>query len=258
VNSLLQDIVTHQILTFILIFVRIGTAIMIMPGVGDSFVSERIRLHMALGLTLVMTPAMMPFMPSVIPPTLSLLVLIASEFVTGLFFGTISRILVMALDTAGMLISTQAGLSNAQLFNPALASQGSLVGAFLTVTGVLLLMVTGMHHLLFMGLKESYTLFPVGNLPEPGDMSEMMGRAVSASFLLGFQLAMPFIILTTMMYIGMGVLARLMPQIQIFMIATPLQIMLSLMMLSMTVSAIALFWLGKFEDGMVYFLSVPG
>ncbi len=254
--TLLEDFLTTGVFAFIIIFVRFGTALMIMPGIGDSFVPNNIRLMIALAICLVMTPVMLPFMPSPLPAFATMMVLIVMEFITGLFIGTIARILMTALDTAGMMISMASGISNAQVFNPAMSVQGSLFGAFLSVMGVTLLFITNMHHLMIHGLVESYHMFPIGGIPDTGSMAELITKAVSSAFLVGFQIAMPFIVISLMIYVGMGVLSRLMPQIQVFILAVPIQILLALMTLSFVISTIMLFWLTTFENGMVYFLSL--
>lgn len=254
----LEHFLTAGVFAFILTFVRIGTAITIMPGVGDSFTPQTIRLYIALGLSLVLAPLVAPLMPAVIPGGAALFILIIMEFIIGLFIGTMARVFMMALDTAGMIISMQSGLGNAQLFNPAFSSQGSLVGAFLSVTGVIVLMATNMHYMLFYGLVESYKIFPVGTFPLAGNMAEMMASAVGASFLVGVQIAAPFIIVGMLIYIGMGILSRLMPQVQVFMLAVPLQIVILLLTLAIVLSAGMLFWVGRFEEGMMYILSAGG
>lgn len=255
---MLQEFLTSGVFAFIIIFVRFGTAMMIMPGIGDSFVPANIRLYIAMGFSLALTPVLQQMVPTPLPAFGTMLVLIFIEFVTGLFIGTIARILMMALDTAGMLISMASGISNAQVFNPSLAVQGSVFGAFLSVMGVTLLFVTNLHHLLLMGLVESYEMFPIGGVVNTGSMAELMARAVSASFLTGFQIAIPFVVISLVLYIGMGVLSRLMPQVQVFMLALPIQILLALVTLSITLSASMLFFISRFEDGMVYFLSQSG
>jgi flagellar biosynthetic protein FliR len=255
---MLQEFLTTGVFAFIIIFVRFGTAMMIMPGIGDSFVPSNIRLYIALGFSLALTPVLQPLVPTPIPAFGAMLVIIVVEFVTGLFIGTIARILMMALDTAGMLISTASGIANAQVFNPSLAVQGSVFGAFFSVMGVTLLFVTNLHHLLIYGLVESYQMFPIGGVPDTGSMAELMAKAVSASFLTGFQISLPFIIVSLFLFIVMGVLSRLMPQVQIFMLALPAQILLALVTLSITLSSIMLFFISRFEDGMVYFLSQGG
>lgn len=255
---MLEQFLVSGVFAFMVIFVRFGTAMIIMPGIGDSFVPGNIRLYVALGFSLALTPVLQQMVPSPMPAFGTMVSLLVVEFITGLFIGTIARILMMALDTAGMLISMASGISNAQVFNPTLAVQGSIFGAFFSVMGVTLLFVTNLHHLLLYGLVESYELFPIGGILDTGSMAELMARAVSASFMTAFQIATPFIVISLLLYIGMGVLSRLMPQIQVFMIAIPVQILLALITLAITLSASMLFFLTRFEDGMVYFLSKGG
>ncbi len=254
-QGMLETFLSTGILAFLLTFSRVGTAMMIMPGLGDSFVSERIRLHLSLGFTLVLFPVTQPYMPNPVPPLYSLVALIGMEMIIGLMIGTVARIFMTALDTAGMVVSSQSGLANAQVFNPTLATQGSVMGAFLSVTGVVILFSTNMHHLLIMGVVESYQQFPVGQLLDTGSMAELIAKAVTASFEIGVKIAAPFIVLTLLVYVGMGVLARLMPQIQVFMVALPLQILLSIMLLSIVLPVLFLSWLTDFKSAMFYFFS---
>lgn len=254
----IEEFLVSGVFAFMLVFTRIGTAFLIMPGIGDSFVPTNIRLMMSLAIAFVLTPVIQPFIPDPIPAFPVLVALMMMEFVIGLFIGTIARIFMIALDVAGMLISTTSGLANAQVFNPSLSTQGSITGALLSMVGVVLLFATNLHHLLIYGVVESYDMFPVGGVPDAGSMAQLMTQAFSASFLIGFQIAIPFIVVAMMLYIGMGVLSRLMPQVQVFILALPVQIVLSMVTLSLIISAAMLFWMTKFEDGMTYFLSTAG
>ena len=241
----LQDFLSTGVLAFMLTFTRMGTAIMIMPGLGDSFTPDKIRLQIALGISFVFFPLIAPQIPHPFPGTFMLIYLIGTEFMIGAFFGMISRILMMALDTAGMLISSASGF----------ATQGSLIGAFMSVTGIVILFATNMHHLLITGLIESYQLFPLGVMPDSGDMAQMIAKTVAESFAIGVKLGAPFIVMTFVLYIGMGALSRLMPQMQIFMITLPLQIFISLVIIMMTLSAVYLYWAAQFDQDMTFFLS---
>lgn len=256
-EATLQDFLTTGIFAFILTFVRVGTAVMIMPGLGDSFVPERIRLLVAVSLAFVLFPFTAQYIPAGVPSTFELITLISSELVIGLFFGTVARIFMMVMDVAGLIISISSGLSNAQVFNPTLATQGSLVGAFLSVTGVVVLFATDLHHLLIKGVLDTYLLFPVGDIPDYGSMAEFMSRTVAASFSIGVKIGSPFIVLTLLVYIGMGVMARVMPQVQVFLLALPLQVLVSLVLLAFVVFGIFTYWIGEFEEGMIFLLSPP-
>ena len=253
-NDLIASFLQQGVFAFLLTFVRIGTAIMLMPGVGDSMTPANVRLYFALALSVIATPMVADVLPHTIPGAAAMLLLIGKEFVIGAFIGTIMRIFLAALDTAGMLISVSSGLGSAQLFNPSFATQGSLISSFLTLSGVLFLFATNMHHLMFEAIFGSYNVFPVGALPDSGSMASMIQRVVSGSFLIAFQLSAPFIVITLMFYICMGVIARLMPAIQVFQLALPAQILLSLSAFMLCVSSLMLFWTQKFQDGMTFFL----
>ncbi len=255
----LGEILTLGIAAFMLAFARIGTAVMIMPGLGDSFAPTQIRLHIALGLTLALLVLILPFMPmDVLTQTglnpMRFLPLLFGELIIGLLFGTMARIFMTALDTAGMVISIHSGLGSAQIFNPSMASQGSLLGAMLSISGVMFIFATNMHHVLIMGVAESYRLFPLGAMPTSGDMAHGILRAVAASFALGVALGGPFIAVVLVLYLGMGVLSRLMPQMQVFLVAIPLQILICLLILAMTLGTILMVWAERLGGAMGPFL----
>ena len=257
-DSLIQTYLNFGVLSFILVFVRVGAAFTIMPGIGDSFTPATIRLYIALGLSFILAPIVYKYLPPDIHVGPQFLIMVIMEFIVGLFIGTLARIMMAALDTAGMAISVMSGLGNAQLFNPAAATQGSLVGAILSVAGVLLVFVTDLHHLLIMGVINSYELFKIGTVPDTHDMAETITTFITRSFAIGIEIATPFMVIGMIIYIGMGVLARLMPQIQVFMLALPLQIMLAFVTLSIVISGSFLYWLNNFEDNMVTFLQAAG
>ena len=101
---------------------------------------------------------------------------------------------------------------------------------------------------MFLAIADSYRMFTVGNLPLIGDMAETIARLVADSFLLGMQLASPFIVVAVVYNVALGLLARLMPTLQIFFIAMPLQIILGIIVLATVVSSMMLWFLTNFAD----------
>lgn len=261
-ESLLQDIVIGQVYAFVLVFVRIGTAMMIMPGIGDGFVPEKVRLLFALAFSAALTPILAAHLPEFTVAGPAFLSLLVGEFVMGAFIGGIARIFMTALDTAGMLISMHIGLANAQIFNPAMATQGSVMGAFLSITGALLLFATNLHHLLLSALIDSYQMFPPGDLGInfAGDLANAIARAVTQAFAIGFHFAMPFMLVTTMIYIAMGILSRLMPQLQVFILSMPVQILVGFLTFVLVGGAGMLYWMVQYEDAIQIFMApfAPG
>lgn len=251
-QSLLQQFVVDQLLIYILTFARVGTVMVLMPGIGDSFVAMRIRMLFALAFTAAVAPLTEPYLPDV-TSNAQLIFLLLSEMVVGFFIGTIARIFLAALDTAGMFIGMQIGLGNAMVFNPQMASQGSVVGAFLSVCGAVLLFSTNLHHMLIFGMMDSYKAFPVGAVPPAEDMAQTVSLAVAKSFAIGFYMAAPFIMVSLFLYIAMGILGRLMPQIQVFILALPAQIALGFMVFFASFSALMLYWLSHYDEAIQLF-----
>lgn len=224
---MLNEILTADAFAFGLVFARLGSAVMLMPGFAESYVSPRIRLMLALALTVVVTPVVSVHLPPMPTAMVGAAVLVGGEVVIGLFLGGLMRLLVSALHVAGVIIGFQTSLSNATFFDPSSSQQGALIAAFFNILGVFMIFVTDLHHLMLMAVADSYTLFKPGGTLQFGDFSQMMIRLLSESFALGLQLAAPFIVVGTVFYAGLGLLGRLMPQVQVFFIAVPLQIMIA-------------------------------
>jgi flagellar biosynthetic protein FliR len=250
-QSLLQDLIVGHVFAFLLIFMRLGTALMIMPGIGDTFVSPQLRLSFALAMSFVLTPFLAHNLPAPPAQAYVMVELLLTEAFIGLFIGTVMRIMIGALDTAGAVISIQAGYSNALVFNPMTATQGSLIGALYSVLGVTLLFVTNLHHYMLASVVDSYALFPAnGHMLDVESTLQIIQRTVSVAFKIGVELATPFLIVGTLVQVGFGLLGRLMPQVQIFFLALPVQILISLVMLTMVLSAGILYWLNAFQNAL--------
>ncbi len=248
-QSFLQELVVGNIYAFLLIFMRFGLAMMIMPGIGDGFVTPTVRLLFALAVSFVLTPVLSPNLPVIPPHTGALIVLLTSEAFIGLFIGTVMRIMVSALDTAGSIASVQSGLSNATLLNPMTEAQGTVMSAIYSSLGVTLLLMSDLHHQMLASIVDSYRLFPASAaFPDMGAIAEVVGKTVTVAFKIGVQLAIPFLVVGTLLQVGFGMLGRLIPQIQIFFLAMPLQIFLSLITLLLVLSAGVMFWLNGYES----------
>jgi flagellar biosynthesis protein FliR len=252
--NLLSGLIISQIWAWMLVFARVGMAFSVMPTLGDAFVSMRARLLLSLMVSLLVAGALGDQLPKMPESPFALMVLMFSEITVGLFIGTVARLLVAALETAGGIIALQTGLSNAQMFNPAMASQGSLPGALLGWLGLLLIFATGLHHLLIMAVVESYQTFKPGAPLPVSDMAEHIAKVVERSFVIGFQMATPFVVAGMLFSLALGLLSRLAPQIQVFFLFMSVQVALGLFLFAVTLSAIMTFWLTEFEQSLVAFL----
>ncbi len=252
--NVLQQLLGEQIFVWMLVFLRVGTAFSVMPTIGDAFITPRTRLLFALAVSVVVAPVIRPQLPPMPGSPFELLVLAAGEMTIGIFLGTIARLLMGTLEVAGTIISLQSGLANAQIFNPALATAGSLPGALMGWLGLLLLFVTDLHHLLIMAVVDSYSTFTPGAAIPVDDMANVVGQLVSKSFLLGVQMSAPFLITGVLFALALGLLNKLAPQVQVFQIFTSVQVLMGLFLFALTLGAMMLFWLSRFESSFIELL----
>ncbi|MEX2644156.1 MAG: flagellar biosynthetic protein FliR [Acetobacterales bacterium] len=242
------------IFPYLLVFARLGAALSLIPPLGEEFVSMRVRLLLALALTVVVKPVVSAGIPGMPAGAVELFLLLGGEIFVGAYIGLVGRILLMALVTAGTIAAFMSSLANAMVSDPVTGTQSAAMATFLMLTGLTLLFVTELHHLVIRALVDSYVLFVPGELPPIGDFSEVITRVVAQSFLIGFQLSAPFVVVSIVMFISMGFLARLIPTIQVFFIVLPLQILTALAILGVTLSGLMLFFIGRFEGEMVRYL----
>ena len=253
----LQDYLPVQAYALILVIVRLGGLVFLLPGIGESFVSARIRMMFLLTMSIVVAPMVVTYLPAV-PPTLpELFLYVFIEFMIGTFFGLVGRTLLLTLASAGMIISFSTGLANAQVFNPSVQGQGTSISLLLSTLAIMVVLATDLHHMLILALINSYTLFPPGAPIPIDDMSLAYTRLVADSFEMAVQLSAPFILFSLMFFVTLGVVSRLMPQLQIFFIGLPIQILMGFTIMIAILGTMVEVFLRYYEDGIASYL-VPG
>jgi flagellar biosynthetic protein FliR len=252
---MLAELLPLDVFAVFLVFVRIAAALMLLPGIGEAYVSVQIRLAAAAVLTVAISPLVIGTLPILPATPLELLMLILGELVVGLLIGAAARLMMSALHVAGTVIAFQSSLGFALFIDPTQGTQGALIAAFLSLLGLVLIFATGLHMMMIRALADSYVLFTPGQMPPVGDFAALAVRYVSSSFRIGIQIAAPFIVFGLVFYIGLGILARLLPQIQIFFIGIPLQIFLSLTIFGLVLAPMMIWFLDHFEVRFVELLA---
>ena len=234
----LEEFLPAQVYAFLIVLARTGSMLVLMPGIGEGYIQIRIRLFFGLAFALAVTPIVAPFLPPEPESIPGLFAMVFGEVVIGLYFGLVGRILLLTMDTLGRIVSFQIGLAAAQIFNPTISEQGTLVGLFLTTLGILFLFIFDLHHVLLRAIVDSFTLFQPGVVPPFDDLAEALGRVTADSFKIAVQFSAPFLVLGLIFYTCLGILARLMPQLQIFFIGIPVQLLMGLAALFVILSGL--------------------
>jgi flagellar biosynthetic protein FliR len=232
---------------FLLMFARIGTMVMLLPGLGEITIPMRVRLVVALALTAVLFPLHRAAFQVNLQSPGPVVILLGQELLIGAVLGLTARLAISALQVAGSIVAQQLGLGFVTAVDPTQGQQGVIVGNFLTVLGITLLFATDLHHLLIAALHESYALFRPGELPLTGDVAAVTVRTIGSAFRIGVQLSAPFLVFGLVFNLSLGVLSRLMPQMQVFFIGLPLSILLGFVVLLLVVGAMMGTFLGYLE-----------
>jgi flagellar biosynthetic protein FliR len=235
---------------FVLIFARIGTLVMLLPGLGERSFPVRVRLSVAVLLTLVFYPVVSSYYPSPLGPITTVIGLLFTEVAIGLVLGIAGRIMLGVLQTAGTIIAQQLGLGFVTAVDPSQGLQGALLGTFLTLLAIALIFATDLHHMAIAALGQSYHIFRPGTLPDVGDAAKYAGELVAGSFKIAVQISAPVLIFGLIFNVGLGVLARLMPQMQVFFIAMPASILLGFIVLTLVLSTMMGVFISYMQDGL--------
>lgn len=249
----MTELFSITLYNYLMIFMRIGAVFMLMPGFSASYINIQIRLILALAITLITIPIIAPLLPPEPKEFSTLFQYIINEITIGIFLGIAMQVLFFALNLAGSIASQAIGFSNAQIFDPTFQTQTMLIESFLSIIAVTFIFITNIHHIMFEAIIDSYHLFIPGAPIPWGDFANHMTDNVTKSFTFGFKLGSPFIAFTIIFYSGIGLVSRLMPQLNIFFLSLPLQIYLGIGVLFLTAPVIIAFFFRYFDEGLYIF-----
>lgn len=235
----------------LIVFLRIGAAMAALPGLGEQVISVRVRLVVALMLTAIVTPSVMPHM-HLPPPGFPVFVLaLVTESISGLFLGLMLRLFIMAIQTAGSIAAQSTSLS--QLLGQSGMDPMPAIGHILTMAALALIMATGYHVRAAGFIVLSYDLIPALSFPNPADVADAGRTRVTQSFALAFSLAAPFVILSVLYNLTLGVINKAMPQLMVAFVGAPVITMGSIALLLISAPVMLAVWLNSFEA----FLAAP-
>lgn len=242
----LENIAAGWIFGYLLVVARLGSALVFMPGFGETQIPVQPRLFMALLICAALYPATP--VPRMLPAQTSELAwMLGAEVSIGLWMGLTARILLAAMEFAGFQIGQVSGLANA--FGPSLGSfeGATLVASLLLIAAVTLILVLDIHHLIIEAMLYSYTAFPFGLLPTD-DLASQIVRAAQHSIYIGTAIAAPFFVMSVVLNIGLGLANRMMPQLPVFLVGAPVLIAVGFIILLVAAPSMLEFFLMDFAN----------
>ena len=236
---------------FALVLCRCSGAMLLLPGLGEAEIPATVRA----GLVLTLVALILPSVGMVAPPEgWRTAAMVAAELLCGGVLGWLARCVTLALPMAGQIMSYMLGLTSIISPDPALGQSSAMMRLFSLAVPVLVF-GTGLWALPVEAIAGSYTLVPPGALLSIPDSVQAGVGAVASAFGLALRLAAPLILANIIWHSALGVIARLIPQLQVYFAAMPGQIIAGLLLLSLLATGMTEVWLETAQDS---FAILPG
>ncbi len=217
-------------------FFRIAGLLMVAPVIGTRSVPVRIRLIIAIAITLVIAPVV-PSFNYVDPLSIKGLFISIEQVVIGIAMGLTVRVIFVALEVAGQMIGQLMGLMLASMVDPTNGNQVPIIGQFYLLLATLLFLAIDGHLFMIRHLAESFYLMPIGN----GGISQegiwIFINWISVVLATAVLIALPVIVSMLIVNIGFGVLTRSAPQLNIFAVGFPIMIIMGILVIMITLDS---------------------
>lgn len=230
---------------FVLVFMRVGAVVALLPGFGERAIPARVKLALAFAFALVVAPMLGPELLALEPGRPFLLMLVF-EAAAGLAIGISLRLTVMALQLAGSIAAQSTAL--AQMFGASVGPDPMpAIGNLLTMAGLTLAVVANLHVKAALAMAGSYEVLPLGAALPASDLATWGTARVAQSFALGFSLAAPFVIAAFAYNLALGAINKAMPSLMVAFIGAPAITAGGMLILLLAAPLILMFWNGRLD-----------
>jgi flagellar biosynthesis protein FliR len=240
---------------FMLVLSRFGAAMALLPGLGEATVPAMVRVGLALGVTILLLPGIFPEPPPMPEAGLTAAGMIVAEVITGLWLGWLARLFCLALPMAAQFIAYLLGISTVLQPDSELGPQSTALAALFGIAAPLAIMVSGLYILPLTALAGSYRLIPPGTLLPSADSTATSVAAVGLAFGLALRLASPFLLAAIVWHVAVGLIARMVPRLQVYFVSMPGQIVGGLALLASLAGVILAAWQDTVRDSLA---ALPG
>ena len=241
------------------IFTRMSAFIYLLPGIGETVISQKVRLGAAFLMTWILVPGLVP---NLTLPDLTLVsgtLMIAKEGFHGLMLGFAFRIMVFVLQMLGNIVSQ--ALSISQVLGEGIATEpNTTISTLLMMAGTTLLVTMNLHIEAIGIFYRSYEIFPLGSTPHMDNVAFWMTQKAMKMFAFSVTLALPFIILNFVYNMMLGFLNRAMPQLMVSFVGLPAITGAGMFLLVIASGSILLFWAQDYAWNFngIYEISIKG
>lgn len=236
------DVLQGQVAAFLLVLTRTSGIFFISPFFGSMNVSARIRAGAAVILAIILFPIVVKEYAVQAPDTVLLFAFtVVKEMFVGWLIGLVGYVTLSAVNMAGKIMDMQVGFAVVSMMDPTTQQQTGLIGTFLYNLTIIYFIVTNGHHVIISALAESFRVIPLDSMVWNTSLPQFMIDLTAGIFMNGMKIAMPVTFAILLTNVGLGILARTMPQMNIFVVGIPMQLMIGITMVSMVLPFYILF-----------------
>jgi flagellar biosynthetic protein FliR len=224
-----------QVEAFILVLLRISAIVVTIPVISDTSIPARFKAALSILITLIIFPVVAPKIPE--PANYHLLILLyrmAGEVMIGLIIGFTARLIFAGIQMAGDMIGFQMGLSIANIIDPMTSDQVSIITELQYLIAMLVFLAVDAHHIFFSALIQSYSILSPLTFHFSGQLMQLIFDFSKEMFVISIKLGAPLMAVMLFSNVGLGIVARTVPQINVFIVGMPLQIAVGLIFLGLT------------------------
>ena len=221
---------TEQIMGFLLVFARVGAWVWLTPPFGGGFLPPLVRIMAGLAFAIPMTPGAIAASGGISLDPVNLLLQFALQVVIGVALGLVCLTLLSAVQSAGSIIDVASGLSLSAAYDPLMQQQSTVINRVYQLVAGVLILVTGAYLILFAGFAKTFEVLPIGN-----GLRLDVTAALSVAFVAVLQIAGPIIAVLFLADIGLGLLTRVAPTINIFVLSFPVKIGVALLLVGVAI-----------------------
>ncbi|MCH9738049.1 MAG: flagellar biosynthetic protein FliR [Actinomycetia bacterium] len=226
---------TEQIMGFLLVFARVGAWVWLTPPFGGGFLPPLVRIMSGLAFAIPMTPGAIAASGGISLDPVNLLLQFALQVVIGVALGLACLTLLSAVQSAGSMIDLASGLSLSAAYDPLMQQQSTVINRVYQLVAGVLILVTGAYLILFAGFAKTFEVLPIGNGLSLDVTAATLTSALSVAFVAVLQIAGPIIAVLFLADIGLGLLTRVAPTINIFVLSFPVKIGVALLLVGVAI-----------------------
>ncbi|MGB3212395.1 MAG: flagellar biosynthetic protein FliR [Desulforhopalus sp.] len=244
----IQLIPVEQFQTFLIVTSRVAGFIGAIPVISSAQTPGRIKTAIVFAISLALFPVMAGEVPNVSFSPLPFLLLLISELLLGLLLGLVARLIFTAVEFGATVIGFQMGFAAANVFDPQSERQVALISQFQNIFAILIFLAINGHHLFLHTTVLSYELLPPGQIDFSGEAVPFLMELASHMFAIGVQFSAPVLAVLLLSGLILGVLARVFPQLNVFLLSFPINIGTAFIVIALTLPMVSILIRREFDS----------